>query len=110
MIPSSKNELTLAVVSDAASCEASRIAASLAALLATVPSPQAMTVVGFVLSESIRQTQGITAQSLSAGTIEWARQKFDAHEAETNLREIRETGGHTLDEIDDELERLALGR
>ena len=78
-------------------------------LLSTVPSPQAMTVVGFVLSESIRQTQEM-ATSLDPGIIEWARQKFDPEEAAANLREIRETGGHTLAEIDDEIERLAQGR
>ena len=109
MVPSSKNQLTLAGVSDAASSEASRIAASLAALLSTVPSPQAMTVVGFVLSESIRQTQEMTTP-LDPETIEWGRQKFDPKEAAANLREIRETGGRTLAEIDDELERIAQGR
>jgi hypothetical protein len=111
VIPPSKNQLSLAGVSDAASNEASRIATSLAALLSTVPSPQAMAVVGFVLSESFRQTQEITTsqQSLDPQTIEWARQRFDLQEAAANLSEIRESGGHTLDEIDDELERLARG-
>jgi hypothetical protein len=108
VIPSSKNQLALAGVSDAAAIEASRIAESLAALLSTVPSPQAMTVVGFVLSESIRQTQ--ETATLDPVTIDLARQKFDPQQAAANLREIRETGGHTLAEIDDELEKLAQGR
>jgi hypothetical protein len=108
VIPSSQDALALAGVSPAASSEAGRIAVSLAALLSTVPPPQAMTVVGFVLSESIRRTQEM-AIPLDPGTIEWARQKFDPKEAASNLREIKETGGHTLAEIDDELERLAQG-
>jgi hypothetical protein len=112
MIPSSRNQLALAGVSDAATSEASRVAATLAALLSAVPSSQMLAVIGFVLAEGVRQTQEIRTAAdttIDAKIVEWAVQSFDPEAAAANLREIRETGGVTLADFDGELERLAQG-
>jgi len=112
MSPFHQDQLASAGVTADASKEAGRIAASLAALLAGIPSPQTTAVVGFILAEGFRQTQELAAmgdRTIDPRLVEWASRTFDAREAAANLRDIRETGGLRLADFDADLERLARG-
>ena len=107
-----RDQLATAGLGEQASDEANRIATSLAALLARVPTPQTMAVVGYIVAEGLRQTHersGETHPPIDPQIVEWATQGIDLQEAAANLREIRATGGLRLTDFDADLERLAQG-
>ncbi len=107
-----RDQLATAGLGEHASDEATRIATSLAALLAGAPAPQTMTVVGYIVAEAIRQKHersGETHPPIDPQIVEWATRGIDLQEAAANLREIRETGGLRLTDFEADLERLAQG-
>jgi hypothetical protein len=112
MSPSDRNQLASIGVSADAVNEASRIAASFAALLSGLPSPQTAAIVQFILAETFQQTKGFNPGEypmVDPRIIEWSIRTFDAQEAAANLREIRETGGLSLADFYSDLEQLARG-
>jgi hypothetical protein len=100
--------------------ELNRIASELAALLKGVNHQARMTTVALLMTEVSRQVEELNATdktpenrgmfespAISPSIMEWARTQFSEEEVVAGIREIRETGGLTLDDFYHELEKPA---
>ena len=102
--------------------EITSLANQVAAVLASVPHGAALTAVGLLVTQVSQRLAEIHAakRSVNGGAaplpdtppippelLEWAKRQFTEEEAITDIREIRETGGLTLDDFYHDLEKAA---